>query len=268
MNLLFENQTRVQVLGSGSKGNVILIEGGSEVILVDAGLSGKELVERLNRAGIELCQLTGVILTHEHNDHVRGLKGLLKRKALPVWGSQQTISHLRSLGYRHNQWQTFCTGQQFCVGGMSVSSFAVPHDAYDPCGFIITVNGVQVGILTDLGYCTEEVKRAAFNCHILCLEANYDAQMLSEDTKRPWATKQRISARHGHLSNTQAAELLASFKGRRSPLRDVFLVHMSEDCNNPDLALGEIQQGLTTAELEGVKLHLSYQSKPSDAVIL
>lgn len=268
MNLMFENQTKVQVLGSGSKGNATLIEGGNDALLVDAGLSGRELTHRLDSTGTSVDQLTGIILTHEHNDHVRGLKGLLKKAKIPTWGNEQTIAHLGSQGYPSDQWMTFCTGEEFLVGQMSVSSFPVPHDAYDPCGFTIDVNGIRVGVLTDLGYCTEEVREAACKCHILFLEANYDVQMLSEDTKRPWATKQRISARHGHLSNTQASELLASFKGSNSPLRHIFLGHMSEDCNEPSLAISAIQQGTRAAGMDAVEIHLTHQSKPSEAVIL
>lgn len=268
MNLLLENQTKVQVLGSGSRGNATLIAGGNDVILVDAGLSGQELIHRLNSTGVTLDQLKGIILTHEHNDHVRGLKGLLKRKKIPVWGNEQTISHLRTAGYQSDCWNLFSTGGEFQLGNMFVRSFTVPHDAYDPCGFTVSVSGIHVGIVTDLGYWTTEVQQAVCNCHILCLEANYDAHLLSEDTRRPWATKQRISARHGHLSNAQAAELLASFKGRNSPLRHVFVGHMSEDCNSPDLALSEIQRGIQAAGIDAVKVHLTYQSKVSEPVVI
>ncbi len=268
MRHIFEDQIKVQVLGSGSKGNATLIAGGGKAVLIDAGLSGRELIKRLASAGIRPDQLTAVILTHEHNDHVRGLKGLLRVANVPVWANIQTATHLRSNGYRPDQWNSFDTGQEFEFSNVSVASFAVPHDAYDPCGFVVTMQGIAVGILTDLGYCTEVVCEAAARCHVLCLEANYDVQLLSQDTKRPWATKQRISARHGHLSNEQASALLAGLDGKNAPLRHVFLGHMSEDCNSPEVALPEIQLGLQRAGLNGVEVHLTYQSKVSDIVVI
>jgi len=268
MRLIFEDQIKVQVLGSGSKGNSLLIASGGEVLLVDAGLSGKEIIRRLECSGMVLDQISGVILTHEHNDHVRGLKGLLKVVDTPVWANEQTLSHLGSSGYQIKEPNIFETGEEFTVGDMSVDSFSVPHDAYDPCGFVVTTNGISVGILTDLGYGTDAVRKAVSKCHILFLEANYDEQLLSADVKRPWATKQRISARHGHLSNVQASEILASLKGMNSPLRHVFLGHMSEDCNDPDIAVMEIRKGLDEAGASGVGVHLTYQARASEAVII
>ncbi|MEM6886082.1 MAG: MBL fold metallo-hydrolase [Verrucomicrobiota bacterium] len=268
MRLKFEGQTCVQVLGSGSKGNAILIGSDQEYLLVDAGLSGKELIRRLDTAGVDVKQLAGVILTHEHQDHVRGLKGLIRVENVPVWGNEQTLQHLQSSDSHSVAWNVFGTGTSFGVGSAKVESFPVPHDAYDPCGFIVNICGVSVGILTDLGYCTDVIQRAAARCHILVLEANYDVELLSSDTKRPWATKQRIAARHGHLSNTQASELIASLKNLNSPLRHIFMSHMSEDCNDPEIAKSELRQGLVKAGLPDVRIHQTYQGKVSDCVIL
>ncbi len=268
MKYIFEGQLGVQVLGSGSKGNALIIYTNNGALLLDAGLSGRELMKRLTDISVDVSQLDGVLLTHEHNDHVRGLKGLIKKCSLTVWANSQTSEYLKSRGYQEMSWAEFDTGSTFPIGSFTVKSFPVPHDAYDPCGFVITSEKVSVGVLTDLGYCTDEVRQRAACCHVLYLEANYDEELLASDPKRPWATKQRIMARHGHLSNLQASELLSGLKGRNAPLRHVFLGHMSEDCNEAELAINQIRQGLNQAGLDHVEIHLTYQSQVSELVIL
>lgn len=268
MRHIFEGQVGTQIIGSGSKGNAVLIYDDKRAFLVDAGLSGRELIKRLDGAGFELERLAGVILTHEHDDHTRGLKGLLKKIDVPVWANIQTSDYLKSRGYQKVKWQVFDTGSEFSFDGIKVKSFPVPHDAYDPCGFVVCIGEISVGILTDLGYCTDIIRREIASCQVLVLEANYDDELLAQDQKRPWSVKQRISARHGHLSNVQAAELLRSLVNRNCKLRHVFLAHMSEDCNSPELAITEVRKGLAEAGLEHVEVHLSYQSHVSDDVVI
>jgi phosphoribosyl 1,2-cyclic phosphodiesterase len=266
MSYIFENQIGVQVLGSGSRGNAVLVYTVSGALLIDAGLSGRELTKRLDACGMDLNQLRAVLLTHEHNDHARGLKGLLNKVSVPVWANAQTADFLSARGLDGVEWKLFNTNESFAAGPFKVESFPIPHDAYDPCGYCIEFADKSVCILTDLGYCTDAVKDAAARSHVIILEANYDPELLAADTKRPWATKQRIMARHGHLSNVQASQLLAQLKG--APLKHVFLAHMSEDCNQPDVAVIEVRKGLQLGELQHVQVHLTHQDKPSESILV
>lgn len=232
----------VITLGSGSSGNATLVRDGTTAFLVDAGLSAKQLMLRMAACGTSPEQLAGILITHEHGDHTSSLRVLLGKHAVPVYCNPMTARALQDGGLRHANWRLFQTGSEFGVGDFSVRAFSVPHDAADPVGFRISSQDGCFGILTDLGYATQMVFEALKGVKALLIETNHDEDLLQRDTKRPWSVKQRITSRHGHLSNAAAARVLAELD---APLQQVILGHLSRDCNSPQLALDCVALAMT-----------------------
>lgn len=235
---------RLTVLGSGSSGNCAVVSTAHTTLLVDAGLSAKQICLRLEAAGFSLDQIDGVLLTHEHQDHTGGLEVLSGKRDLRLYATTLTQEAVQgSLKLRGKPgWKVMTTGSAFDLQDLRVECFPVPHDAVDPVGFVIADQESRLGILSDVGYVTNLIKDRLRTSDSLFIEANYDAQLLDADTKRPWATKQRISSRHGHLSNDQAAELLEAIA--HPELHHVVLGHLSDDCNDPDRVVRRMQESL------------------------
>jgi phosphoribosyl 1,2-cyclic phosphodiesterase len=240
------------VLGSGSRGNALHLEHRGAAVLVDAGLSAKQLEMRLEEAGAAEAELLGVILTHEHGDHTAGLKTFLKKRRVPIYASHGTKDALEAV-LATAEWRAFEAGSLLEIGGLKIETFPVPHDAAEPIGLRVTAGGVRIGLISDLGFVTRLVVERLKGCAALVLESNYDEAMLRDEEKRPWSVKQRISARHGHLSNEAAAKLVEEVAGPE--LRDIFLGHISEDCNRPELARKVMEGALQKAGRAGVRIH-------------
>lgn len=232
---------RLITLGSGSGGNAAVIEAGGLRVLVDAGLSAKQLVDRMRASGVEPDSLDAVLLTHEHGDHIRGLRVLIKSIPAPVYATAATARVVREAGVDRASWKIFESGAGFQLGGLSVQSFSVPHDAVDPVGFVFRHEERSLGLLSDAGHVTRLISERLRGVDALFVEANYDERLLDADTKRPWSTKQRISSRHGHLSNSQTAALVAELG--EAGLARVVLGHLSSDCNRPELAMAAVRAG-------------------------
>jgi phosphoribosyl 1,2-cyclic phosphodiesterase len=248
------------VLGSGSRGNCSLVATAECRLLLDAGLSARQIVQRLEAAGVRPESLDGILVTHEHSDHIAGLSIFCRRFNVPIYTNPLTAESLRrgSLeNYAH--WKLFGTGAVYSIKDIEIQSFYVPHDAVDPTAFVLTANEGSIGFLTDLGYAPKLALERIRNVDILVVETNHDERMLQEDNKRPWSVKQRIMSRHGHLSNEAAAKLVASIAGQR--LRHVVLGHLSRDCNRPELALGTMEK----LGLSGIDLFCADQYKVSPA---
>jgi phosphoribosyl 1,2-cyclic phosphodiesterase len=242
------------VLASGSSGNAALLATDNTRILLDAGLSLRELNRRLALAGEEIGRLDAVLVTHEHSDHIAGLAALTRRKEFrapiymtrltaPVidWGEAQSAS--RGSAPTMPRIEAFQAGATFEIGDIEVNSFSVPHDAADPVGFCLETNGVRLAVATDLGYMPESVKYHLRRTDLLLLEANHDLDMLKVGPY-PWSVKQRVMSRVGHLSNLVMAEYLArEFSSRAANL---VLGHLSEQNNHP-----EIVRDLATRALDG-----------------
>lgn len=241
-------QMRFAVLGSGSGGNSTVIESGGRYLLVDAGLSAKQINLRLEVLGVSPEKIAGILLTHEHGDHVRGLDVFLRRCPVPVLATVQTGRVVQEKMKGQAKWIGFQTGQSFEWEGFSLSTFPLPHDAVEPVGYVVSNGEQKIGVATDLGHVDERVKRALLGVDGLVLEANYEWQMLESDTKRPFSTKQRISSQHGHLSNEQAADLVAQLLPEG--LRRLILGHLSSDCNCPVKAVEVIREKLNGEVLE------------------
>ncbi|MCX8157479.1 MAG: MBL fold metallo-hydrolase, partial [Verrucomicrobiae bacterium] len=199
----------ITILGSGSAGNCALLETPRVCLLIDAGLSGKQIALRLASIGRTLDDVDAVLLTHEHHDHAQGLPVLCRRHRIPVFANRLTIEVLQEdMGHvpMAGLWKVFQTGQAFELGDVIVETFPVPHDAQDPVGFLLRHENLNVGVLADLGHVTRLIVERLKRAHILLLETNHDVRMLQEDPRRPWSLKQRILSRFGHLSNEAAAE--------------------------------------------------------------
>jgi phosphoribosyl 1,2-cyclic phosphodiesterase len=251
------------VLGSGSRGNALHLEHGGQAVLVDAGLSAKQLEMRMESSGAAGAELLGVILTHEHGDHSSGLKTFLRKRKVPVYASHGTKDALEPQ-LATVEWRSFEAGARLEIGSFGVETFPVPHDAAEPVGLRVTVGKVRIGLISDLGFVTRLVVERLKGCTALVLESNYDEAMLREEEKRPWSVKQRISARHGHLSNGAAAKLVEEVAGPE--LRELLLGHISEDCNRPELARGAMEEALRWAGRPGVRIHETLADRVGERV--
>ncbi len=228
---------RFAVLGSGSGGNATVIEAGGVRVLVDAGLSAKQICLRLAAMGIAPESLDAILLTHEHGDHIRGLRVLMKSLQVPVYATPST-SHVVREGLGEIRWRIFESGGRFSISGLEVESFAVPHDAVEPVGYVFRAAERSFGLVSDTGHITAQMIQRLRGVESLFVEANYDDALLEADMKRPWSTKQRISSRHGHLSNAQVAEFVGGLVA--DGLKRVVLGHLSRDCNKPEVAIAAV----------------------------
>jgi phosphoribosyl 1,2-cyclic phosphodiesterase len=224
---------RFCVLASGSSGNAALVATDRTRILVDAGLSLKELEKRLAEVGETAGALDAILITHEHTDHVAGLPVLARSKKI---GASIYMTWLTSPGIDWGACQprleTFQAGSSFTVGDIEVQSFSVPHDAVDPVGFTFEAEGVRIGIATDLGYIPESVKYHLRRTDLLMIEANHDLDMLKVGPY-PWSVKQRVMSRVGHLSNLVMSDYLLRDFDRSTA--HVVLGHISEQNNHPEI---------------------------------
>lgn len=254
------------ILGSGSGGNCAYLETPSARLLIDAGFSGKQIRQRLASIGRSPETLTGILVTHEHSDHIQGLGVLTAKLSVPVYCNRLTGEAIEaSLGRRFPS-AIFQTGATFEIGDVVIDTFAVPHDAYDPVGFLLRTVAGNIGFLTDLGHATKLVVERVRPAHLLVLEANHDLKLLQEDTKRPWSTKQRILSRHGHLSNDAAAEVAAEIASDQ--LRRIYLGHLSRDCNRPELAKATVEKRLDALGIRHIEVANTCQETPAPTVAL
>jgi phosphoribosyl 1,2-cyclic phosphodiesterase len=218
-------------LGSGSRGNGTLVESGNTLVMLDCGFSCRETERRMARLGRSPDQLSALLVTHEHGDHVRGIAPLARKYRLPVWltrGTWQTLRD-RELPEVHH----FDAHDIFAVAGLQMQPFTVPHDAREPCQFTFNDGAHRLGVLTDTGRMTPHIVEQLDVCDALLLECNHDAGMLAGGDYSA-ALKRRVGGPLGHLSNAQAAALLAQLDLSR--LQHVVAAHLSEQNNRPELA--------------------------------
>ncbi|MDQ7006162.1 MAG: MBL fold metallo-hydrolase [Acidobacteriota bacterium] len=254
----------VVVLGSGSRGNSALVRAAGSALLVDAGLSARQLRRRLEAVGQDPARIEAVLLTHEHSDHIAGLRVFRRRCPLPVVANASTLEATeRILGENLDDSVEQATGGKLQIGPFQVTSFPVPHDAAETVGYVIEAEGVRLGYATDLGHVTRLVHERLSSCEMVVVEANHDRQMLM-DGPYPWATKQRVASRHGHLSNDHAAGLLPDLA--RSGTRAAVLAHLSETNNDPLLALAVVRGALRAEGLDAMRIELARQDTPAGAV--
>ena len=252
---------RFSILGSGSSGNSTIIECGSTRILIDAGLSAKQLCLRLDLLGIDPASISAILLTHEHGDHTRGLKHFLKKYPVPIYATGETAHVVREQDLASATWKTFEAGQNFPIDHLTIESFPIQHDAVDPVGFIVANHEARFGLLSDAGFVTSGIKMRLKNLSALFVEANYDDALLEADRKRPWAIKQRIASRHGHLSNVQVGELLREIA--HPELSQIVFGHLSSDCNCPEKVTTLFTELFRELGHPHTALHCATQAEPT-----
>jgi phosphoribosyl 1,2-cyclic phosphodiesterase len=254
------------VLGSGSSGNCAYLETEQTRLLIDAGLSGRQIRQRLLSIGRAPESLNGILLTHEHSDHVQGLTGLAAKLRIPLYCNRLTKEAIAVQGPIPLEFRLFATGSRFEIGDIEIDTFSVPHDAYDPVGFLLRTPAGNIGFLTDLGYATKLAIERVRAAHVLLLETNHDPKLLQDDPHRPWSLKQRILSRHGHLSNEAAAQLAEQIVS--AELRHIYLAHLSNDCNRPELAQRAVGQAMQRVGATHVRLETARQHAPGPTLVL
>ena len=239
-----------KILGSSSNGNAAFLNTGHSKILIDAGFSGKRIRRQLQAIGESLDKLDAVFLTHEHSDHSAGIRGISQKANIPIFANRDTADAIQGKLKKDIYWKIFETGAEFEFRDLKIRSYSLPHDAYDPVGFsffwgqgeadLFTKPG-SLAWVTDLGYIPAHVGQQLLKVESLIIESNFDETLLEKDTKRPWATKQRIKGRHGHLSNTVTFDFLLENIGK-SKIKTLYLAHLSKDCNSVDLVLAKSKE--------------------------
>lgn len=252
-------ELKVCVLSSGSKGNAVYISDGETSLLLDAGLSAREIENRLYARGLCPRDLTAILISHHHSDHVKGVGPMARRFGLPVYTLEITVEHcsLGNLKCVHY----FQKGQTFRINRLSIHPFDTPHDAADSVGFVITRGDKKIGIATDLGVITNVVRQHLCDCNILILEANHDPDMLLNGPY-PWYLKQRIKSRDGHLSNYDCRAFLDEIM--HDELEHVILAHLSEANNTPEKVLETVGTLFTN---RATCLTVALQHVPTEIII-
>jgi phosphoribosyl 1,2-cyclic phosphodiesterase len=245
------------VLGSGSTGNALLISAGKTRVLIDAGLSAREIAKRMAMRGEDITSLDAVIITHEHSDHIGGLRVLLNLVKCPVFISGETHeAYLSDNGYYssdepqrrsaavRDRTVEIESGKDFRIGEIDFHPFTVPHDAADNMGFVAQHHGVRIASLTDFGHFTKLMKEKLRHCDAIMIESNHSRDMLRACSVYTWSLKQRIASRHGHLSNEDLADWIENdFDGAA---RHLILMHLSQKANEPNLARLTAEMALKT----------------------
>jgi phosphoribosyl 1,2-cyclic phosphodiesterase len=228
------------LLGSGSSGNTTLVSDGDTHILLDVGLSGRETARRLRECGLEPQKISAIVVSHEHGDHCRGVGPFAKGLDIPVFMTDGALNN-SGIILNPGKHRRIAPGECFEVRGILFTSFSVPHDSTDPLGFVIEKDGIKIGVVLDLGYLSNLVLERLRGCDGIVIESNHDVRMLKIGPY-PWALKQRVMSRRGHLSNDSVAQYLANdFDGKAA---HVILAHLSKKNNLPELALLSAQRAL------------------------
>ncbi len=259
---------RVCILGSGSSGNAIYVSSGATQVLVDAGFSARELTRRLTLVGVDPHAIEAILVTHEHQDHVRGLGPFARRVGASVFLTAGTLGALAQSRASLDGVANIVTIERsaaFRVGDLAIEAFPVPHDVADPVQYVLGDGGSTVAIALDLGYPSQLVRERLRGAHLVVLEANYDEVLLLGGHYPP-EVKQRVRSRTGHLSNRDAAELVADLAA--DGVRRVVLGHLSADNNAPLLAVGACIAALKARGVTGVDVVSAMQNRPTAMFVL
>jgi phosphoribosyl 1,2-cyclic phosphodiesterase len=265
----------ITVLASGSRGNGTLVASSNTRILVDAGLSARETCKRLRAAGEDPERLDAILISHEHSDHVAGLPVLARKLKVPVymtapcnqaWVGSFHDAEERRVRTHLERLELFAAGRRFAIGDIEVTPFTIPHDAADPVAFAFRVEGAKVAVVTDLGYMPANVREHLRGSDVLMIESNHDLEMLRVGPY-PWAVKQRVLSRVGHLSNEALADFFTGdYDGSATT---VILAHLSEQNNLPEIARGAAERALAPhRNLLSNRLLLAQQDTPLEPVRL
>jgi phosphoribosyl 1,2-cyclic phosphodiesterase len=277
------------ILGSGSSGNCAYLETENCRVLIDAGFSPRQIRARLASIGRTPENLTAILITHEHADHICGLFGLAEKLKIPIYCNRETRDALTWIfkekwnsrreplfggGLEKNasdfltalEWRIFSSGDSFELDDLLVETFSIPHDAQDPVGFLLRTRAGNFGFLTDLGHLTRLALERIRAANVLVLESNHDVKMLQNCPHRPWSLKQRILSRHGHLSNEAAADAVTQIMC--AGLKHLYLAHLSQQCNKPEIAMRVMNQCLQQLGATHVNLQFAAPDAPGETLSL
>lgn len=236
---------RFASLGSGSEGNGLVVQVGKTCVLMDCGFNLSESVLRLSRIGLSPDELSGIVVTHEHGDHVAGVARLARKYSIPVWLTHGTLrAHYKTLGELSHVTE-INPHHSFSIGDVLVQPYPVPHDAAEPVQYVFGEGAKRLGVLTDVGCSTPHIEQTLSGCAALVLECNHDTELLAK-SDYPYSLKQRVGGRLGHLNNVAAASLLARLDN--SQLQHIVAAHLSKKNNTPELAVKALSQVLNCAE--------------------
>lgn len=228
---------RFASLGSGSRGNSTLVQQGDTLLMIDNGFSIKETDKRMARLGVSGDQVSAILVTHEHGDHVGGVARYARRYNIPVWASHGTSKMVKNI----DAIECFNSHNVFNLGDVSVEPVLVPHDAREPTQFIFRADDVKLGVMTDVGSITQHMVDVLMDCDALLLECNYDRELLMNG-EYPESLKRRVSGDWGHLDNLQAVDLLQRLNIEQ--LQHLALAHVSEKNNSHDLVLDSVSKAI------------------------
>ena len=251
-NLVLDG-VKICSIASGSNGNAYYVEYRDEAIVVDVGVSFRKFFQRMSSRGLDIRKIRAVLISHEHSDHVYGVKGLCHRYQVPAFMSRGTLKGLK-IKYRPESGciKLFETGDTLSVGNFKIHTFAKPHDVEDPCSFRVEVAGVNIGIMTDIGADCQELDTHLSQCHVAFLEANYDEKML-RDGSYPQELKHRIVSGRGHLSNIQSADIVRKLNPPK--LHTILLSHISQENNKPELAMAAFEEFKSSRSIRVMSRH-------------
>lgn len=245
-------------LASGSKGNCIYFGSDQTKILIDAGISAKAIQARLSEINVDLADIDAILITHEHMDHILGLKTLAYKRGIPIFANHETAKGIVETFHDCPKFKIFSTGETFEYGDLEIHPFSIQHDTLDPVAFTIQVNSLKLGFCTDLGFTTSLVQAHLMDCDYLYLESNHEVSMVHASS-RPLIYKHRVLSRSGHLSNEACGNLLAHVYSPK--LKHVHLAHLSSECNTPEVATKVVKE-----ILEKHDINLEITIAPQDRI--
>jgi phosphoribosyl 1,2-cyclic phosphodiesterase len=255
---------KISVLGSGSSGNSTFIGSAQTRILIDGGLSRLQTLKRLIAIGETIDRIDAFIISHEHTDHIQGLPNILAQNDIPVYMAEGVAQAIDPL-FKIDKVETVQAGHPFIIGDIQIAPFSIPHDAVDPLGYSVEIEGHRIAYATDLGYLPELVVQRLKGCSVIVLESNHDLDMLKVGSY-PWHVKQRIMSQHGHLSNDMTGKFLREeFDGQA---QYIILAHLSRQNNHPDIARLVASQALETRGFNLDHLLLADQFSPTKVIEL
>ena len=245
-------------LASGSKGNCVYVGTQNTKILIDAGISTKAIANKLSQINVDLSDIDAILITHEHTDHIQGLRVSAYKMGIPVFANTETAKGIVETFHDCPKFKIFSTGETFEFGEMEIHPFSIQHDTLDPVAFTVRLRDLKLGFCTDLGFATTLVQNQLRECDYLYLEANHQPSMVHA-SPRPMVYKQRVLSRTGHLSNESCGQLLSQIAHPK--LKHVHLAHLSSECNTPETAM-EVVKGI----LEEKGIHLEICVSPQDTI--
>ena len=253
-------------LYSGSSGNCSYVETDNTKILIDCGVSSKKIEEALNSVGLSLKEIDGILISHEHDDHVKGLSAICKNYHIPIYANNPTFTNINK-NIPDELKNKFNTNENFEVGDIRVYPFAIPHDAAEPCGFNLFFNNKKLTFATDIGHIDNKILHNLDESDFLLLESNYEVNML-QCSKYPYYLKRRILGPNGHLSNDEAG--LAISELLKHGVNNVMLGHLSEKNNFPELAYQTVVDSIISKniDVDKLKLQIADRYKPNNVIEL